>query len=99
MLRGARSDVIFPGAEYTPDEVAFLQAVDVYKRRTGHKFPSLIELLDVLRELGWRPPERPAALPPTEDEPTVPTVAPTREHRNFGVQRNSRRKPPVRLIS
>lgn len=42
------------GADYTPDEVEFLMAVDRYKLESGHKFPCLRELLAVARSLGYR---------------------------------------------
>lgn len=42
--------------EYTADEVEFLRAVDRYKVDHRRLFPSLTELLRVLRSLGYRKP-------------------------------------------
>ncbi len=83
---------IFPGAEYTADECAALAAVDAYRRRTGHKFPTLTELLDVLRALGWTPPARPPPPTPNDGEPVVPRAEPSEPHPCMGVQRDSRRR-------
>ncbi len=43
----------FPGSEYTPEECEFLIAIDRWKRRTGTVFPTWIQILDLLRGLGW----------------------------------------------
>ena len=42
------------GAEYTPEELEFLRAVDHYKRSKRRPFPTWIEVLDILRSLGWQ---------------------------------------------
>lgn len=39
---------------YTDDEAEFLLAVDRYKRESKRQFPTLRELLEVIRSLGWR---------------------------------------------
>lgn len=39
--------------EYDADQTEFLLAVDAWKKRTGVKFPTLIELYAVLIELGY----------------------------------------------
>ena len=39
---------------YTDDETEFLLAVDRYKRESKRQFPTLRELLEVIRSLGWR---------------------------------------------
>lgn len=44
----------FPGSNYDEEETEFIKAVDGFKMRTGKKFPTLVDLLGVLRELGWR---------------------------------------------
>lgn len=44
----------YPGSDYTPEEIEFLVAIDQYKRRTGRRFPTWMEVLNVLRGLGWR---------------------------------------------
>jgi len=41
-------------AGYTDEEREWLLAVDRYKRESGRKFPTLCELLAVLRSLGYR---------------------------------------------
>lgn len=83
---------------YTDHEREFLRAIDDYKRRTGHKFPTWSEVLAVLVELGWRPPERPEPPPPpTDGTPTLTRVEPILLAPQYGVQRNSKRK--VRFIS
>lgn len=42
--------------QYTPDEDRFLKAMHHYQRANNRKFPTFIEVLDVLRRLGWREP-------------------------------------------
>lgn len=39
--------------EYTPTEMEFLGAIERYKNRTGHKFPTWTEVLSVVKELGY----------------------------------------------
>ncbi len=40
--------------DYQPDEVEFMRAMDDYKRRSGRPFPTWSEVLEVLRDLGYR---------------------------------------------
>lgn len=40
--------------DYKPDEVEFMKAMDDYKRRSGRQFPTWSEVLEVLRDLGYR---------------------------------------------
>lgn len=40
--------------EYSADEWEFVQAMDLYKRNSGIKFPSWSEALAVLKALGYR---------------------------------------------
>jgi hypothetical protein len=40
--------------DYQPDEVEFMKAMDDYKRRSGRQFPTWSEVLEVLRDLGYR---------------------------------------------
>ncbi len=40
--------------EYDGDEQEFIRALDEYKSRTGHRFPTCGEILAVLRGLGYR---------------------------------------------
>jgi hypothetical protein len=54
------------GADYTPDELEFLHAIDRYKRKHRRPFPAWSEVLQVLLSLGYRkqvtpPPAIPAA--------------------------------------
>jgi predicted nucleic acid-binding protein len=44
----------YPGSEYSDEEREFLTALDRYKRRTGRPWPTWLEVLNVLRRLGWR---------------------------------------------
>ncbi len=43
---------------YSDEERRFLVAVDRWKRKARCPHPTLIQVLDVLRGLGWRPPKR-----------------------------------------
>jgi hypothetical protein len=47
--------------DYTPDQVDFMKAMDLYKRRSGRQFPTWSEVLEVLEHLGYR-----KVAPPTE---------------------------------
>ncbi len=40
--------------DYTGDEVEFMKAMDIYKRRSGRQFPTWSEVLEVIRCLGYR---------------------------------------------
>lgn len=40
--------------DYKPDEVEFMKAMDDYKRRSGRQFPTWSEVLEVIRDLGYR---------------------------------------------
>lgn len=40
--------------DYNNDEVEFMRAIDDYKRRSGRQFPTWSEVLEVLRDLGYR---------------------------------------------
>lgn len=39
--------------DYTADEIAFMNALDEYKRKSGRMFPTCSEVLEVIRELGY----------------------------------------------
>jgi hypothetical protein len=39
--------------DYTDDEVAFMNALDDYKRTSGRMFPTCSEVLEVVRSLGY----------------------------------------------
>lgn len=53
----------YPGAEYTPDEIEFMLAVDAYKRRRQRPYPTWTEILEVARSLGYRKVAEPGPLP------------------------------------
>ncbi len=40
--------------DYTDDEIAFMTAMDEYKRKSGRQFPTWSEVLEVVRNLGYR---------------------------------------------
>jgi len=40
--------------DYTEDEIEFMSAIDEYKRTSGRMFPTCSEVLEVLRNLGYR---------------------------------------------
>ena len=48
--------------DYTDDEVDFMKAMDIYKRRSGRQFPTWSEVLEVLRSMGYRKVEEPTEL-------------------------------------
>ena len=40
--------------DYTDPEIEFMQAMDAYKRSSGRMFPTCSEILEVIRDLGYR---------------------------------------------
>ena len=40
--------------DYSGDEIEFMKAMDDYKRQSGRQFPTWSEVLEVLRDLGYR---------------------------------------------
>ena len=40
--------------DYGADEVEFMQALERYKRTSGRMFPTCSEILEVVRDLGYR---------------------------------------------
>lgn len=40
--------------DYKDEEIEFMMAIDDYKRRSGRQFPTWSEVLEVLRDLGYR---------------------------------------------
>ena len=40
--------------DYDNAEIEFMQALDAYKRRSGRMFPTCSEILEVIRDLGYR---------------------------------------------
>jgi hypothetical protein len=49
--------------EYNEEELAFMKAMDLYKRNNRRPFPTWSEVLEVLRSLGYRKVEEPSAIP------------------------------------
>jgi hypothetical protein len=49
--------------EYSEEELAFMKAMDLYKRNNRRPFPTWSEVLEVIRSLGYRQVEAPTALP------------------------------------
>jgi hypothetical protein len=39
--------------DYSEDEIAFMQAMDEYKRKNGRMFPTCSEILEVVRSIGY----------------------------------------------
>ncbi len=48
--------------DYSGDEIAFMQAMDEYKRKNGRMFPTCSEILEVVRSIGY--------VKATNDEPS-----------------------------
>jgi len=40
--------------DYTQDEIEFMHALDAYKRSSGRMFPTCSEILEVVRDIGYR---------------------------------------------
>lgn len=49
--------------DYSEEEIAFMKAMDQYKRANRRPFPTWSEVLEVLRSLGYRKVEDPTPLP------------------------------------
>jgi hypothetical protein len=49
--------------DYTDEEIAFMKAIDQYKRDNRRPFPTWSEVLEVLHALGYRKVAEPTALP------------------------------------
>ena len=49
--------------DYNEEEIAFMRAMDQYKRDNRRPFPTWSEVLEVLRALGYRKVAAPTALP------------------------------------
>lgn len=46
--------------DYTDEEIEFMRAMDLYKRKSGRQFPTWSEVLEVLHHLGYRKVEEPS---------------------------------------
>ena len=58
--------------DYTDEEIAFMKAMDQYKRDNRRPFPTWSEVLEVLRALGYRKVADPTPLPGYEAGAAVP---------------------------
>jgi hypothetical protein len=58
--------------DYNEEEIAFMKAMDQYKRDNRRPFPTWSEVLEVLRALGYRKVEKPTALPGYAESVSVP---------------------------
>lgn len=56
----------FPGSDVTPEELEFFQAMERYRKKHRRRFPSLREILGVLKSLGYR-----KAIPTSSTEPSA----------------------------
>jgi hypothetical protein len=66
----------FDGSEMTEDEIEFLLAVASYQKRFRRRYPTWLEVLNILRCLGYRKVAEPVPI----DEPKPPPAAnPDRE--------------------
>lgn len=60
--------------DYSPEEIEFMGAMDLYKRTNGRMFPTCSEILEVIRSLGY---EKRAVSDPSPDQAPVPIGSPT----------------------
>jgi hypothetical protein len=63
---GARRRQVDPTTcekDYTPEEIEFMRAMDLYKRNNRRPFPTWSEVLEVIRSLGYRKVEAASAIP------------------------------------
>src|SRR5213593_4008039 len=74
--RGERRRQVDPTTcerDYNDEEIAFMKAMDQYKRANRRPFPTWSEVLEVLRSLGYRKVAEATALPGLPLQPVVPT--------------------------
>lgn len=55
--------------DYTDEEIAFMKAMDQYKRDNRRPFPTWSEVLEVLRALGYRKVAEPSTMPGLPSQP------------------------------
>src|SRR5262245_21206398 len=58
--------------DYNDEEIAFMRAMDQYKRDNRRPFPTWSEVLEVLRALGYRKVAEPTALPGLQPQQPTP---------------------------
>ena len=63
-LTEARYEENFPGANFSDEEIAFLKAIEEYRRLRKRLFPTWCEVLRVLKALGYRKVAEPSAIEP-----------------------------------
>lgn len=61
--------------DYSGEEIAFMQAMDAYKRANGRMFPTCSEILEVIRGLGYVKVESQPTSPACETPVEVPASA------------------------
>lgn len=42
--------------DYSPEEIEFMRAIEIYKKSSGRAFPTWSEVLEVVRSLGYEKP-------------------------------------------
>ena len=62
--------------DYSNDEIEFMNALDEYKRKNGRMFPTCSEVLEVIRELGYRKHTEPAMEPANEQPADLQAAVP-----------------------
>ncbi len=73
--RGERRRQVDPTTcerDYNDEEIAFMKAMDQYKRDNRRPFPTWSEVLEVLRALGYRKVAAPTALPGYAESASLP---------------------------
>ena len=60
--------------DYSDDEVAFMNALDEYKRKNGRMFPTCSEILEVIRDLGYVKPLGAMPILHPDASPDVPAL-------------------------
>src|SRR5215207_9210532 len=69
--------IFFDGADMTADEIEFLLAVASYQKRFERRYPTWLEVLNILRCLGYRKVAEP--VPIDEPKPPPGTIYPDPE--------------------
>ncbi|MBL4884049.1 MAG: hypothetical protein JKY95_05885 [Planctomycetaceae bacterium] len=54
--------------DYSGDEIEFMRSMDDYKRRSGRQFPTWSEVLEVLKDMGYRKIAEPTTTYTPEDQ-------------------------------
>ena len=62
--------------DYSEEQVEFMKAMDLYKRRSGRQFPTWSEVLEVLHSLGYRKVAEPTALPGLQPQGAAAAIPP-----------------------